>query len=306
MDNQRHTAYPAGAAPVSQAAYPTGAAQASQAVSSVLANKYINPEIFRLDLAWPGPEPKAGQFFLIKPKRSGVFLARPVSVAFRQKAIEDTPKNRRRLRGKSGNHVTYMITDSICFLIARRGPGTAELAEMKPGEEVELTGPLGNCWEEFLPKKNTGKPIALIGGGIGVAPLEWLPEEFTKYQFDFYAGFRTGFKNLEERYGLLGSGLHLHNLIIATEDGKEGMKGRIPDFLDPAKYAAVFACGPAPMLRSVAARCEEARVPCYISMEKHMACGVGACLGCPVKTKSGNKRCCADGPIFPAEEVIFE
>ncbi|GHV93117.1 dihydroorotate dehydrogenase B (NAD(+)), electron transfer subunit [Spirochaetia bacterium] len=273
----------------------------------VLANKDINSEIFRLDLAWSGPAPQTGQFFLIKPKRSHAFLGRPISVAFWEKAIEDTPENRRRLRGKSGDHVTLMITDSICFLIARRGPGTAELAEMQTGGEVELTGPLGNCWEEFLPPKNTKKPIALVGGGIGVAPLEGLPGEFQKYRFDFYAGFRTGFKTREERYGLLGPAvLDSQNLIIATEDGKEGKKGRIPDFLDPAKYAAVFACGPTAMLRAVAAKCGAAGIPCFVSLERHMACGVGACLGCTVKTKSGNKRCCADGPIFPAEELILE
>jgi NAD(P)H-flavin reductase len=275
--------------------------------SNVLANKAVNHEIFRLDIAWPGPAPHVGQFFLIKPKRSGVFLARPISVALWEKAIEDTPQTRRRLRGKRGDYVTFMITDSIRFLIAKRGPGTAELAELQTGEEVELTGPLGNCWEEFLPPENTKKPIALIGGGIGVAPLEGLPEEFKKYDFDFYAGFRTGFKTIEERYGLLGPAVfNSQNFIIATENGSEGKKGRITDFLDPAKYAAVCACGPTAMLWVVTEKCKAAGVPCFISMEKHMACGVGACLGCTVKTKNGNKRCCADGPIFPAEELIFE
>jgi NAD(P)H-flavin reductase len=275
--------------------------------SQVLANKAVNSEIFRLDLAWSGPAPRAGQFFLIRPKRSSVFLARPISVALWEKAVEDTPQTRRRLRGKKGDYVTFMITDSIRFLIAKRGPGTAELAELQTGEKAELTGPLGNCWEEFLPSENTKKPIALVGGGIGVAPLEWLPGEFTKYDFDFYAGFRTGFKNTEERLGLLGpAALDSQNLIIATEDGSEGRKGRIIDFFNPADYAAVYACGPTAMLRAAAAKCEAAGVPCFISMEKHMACGVGACLGCTVKTKSGNKRCCADGPIFPATEVIFE
>lgn len=234
-------------------------------------------------------------------------MARPISVALWEKAVEDTPQTRRRLRGKKGDYVTLMITDSIRFLIATRGPGTAELAEMQAGEEAELTGPLGNCWEEFFPPENTKKPLALVGGGIGVAPLEGLPEIFPKYDFDFYAGFRTGFKTTEERYGLLGPALlNSQNFIIATEDGSEGKKGRITDFLDPAKYAAVYACGPTAMLRAVTEKCKAAGIPCFISMEKHMACGVGACLGCTVKTKSGNKRCCADGPIFNAEEVIFE
>ncbi|GHV53703.1 hypothetical protein AGMMS49579_12920 [Spirochaetia bacterium] len=178
---------------------------------------------------------------------------------------------------------------------------------MHLNEEAELTGPLGNTWEEFFPPGNTKKPLALIGGGIGVAPLEALPTKFPQYVFDFYAGFRTGFKTIEEHYGLLGlAERNTQDLIIATEDGSEGKKGRIIDFFDPAKYAAVYACGPTAMLRAVTEKCKAADVPCFISMEKHMACGVGACLGCTVKTKNGNKRCCADGPIFPAAEVIFE
>jgi NAD(P)H-flavin reductase len=255
-----------------------------QSLSSVLVgNALINKEIFRLDFIWQGPAPKPGQFFLIKPRRSAVFLARPISVALWQPTASNT----------------------ICFLIAKRGPGTEELLTMRLNEEAEISGPLGNCWEEFFPH-DTNKSIALLGGGIGIAPLQALPEAFPKYTFDFYAGFRTRFKTLEERYGLLGAVSHSQNLTLATEDGSEGKKGRIPDFLDPAGYAAVYACGPVPMLRAVAVKCEAAGVPCFVSMEKHMACGVGACLGCTVKTIHGNRRCCADGPIFPARELIFD
>jgi NAD(P)H-flavin reductase len=89
------------------------------------------------------------------------------------------------------------------------------------------------------------------------------------------------------------------------------VKGRIPDYLDPSQYRAVFACGPVPMLKAVAAKCKQAGTPCYVSMEQRMACGVGACLGCTIKTtarQSGeaNRHCCTDGPIFNAEEVIFD
>jgi NAD(P)H-flavin reductase len=94
-------------------------------------------------------------------------------------------------------------------------------------------------------------------------------------------------------------------MVIATEDGTAGRKGRIPDMLDPAKYAAVYACGPEPMLRAVGVSAKQAGVPCFISLERHMACGVGACLGCTVETTRGNRRCCADGPIFNAEELGF-
>jgi len=257
-------------------------------------NTSINDEIFRLDFVWQSSAqiqlaaPKAGQFFMVKPKRSAVFLARPISVA-------------------------NFESDIVKFLIARRGSGTLELAALRSGEEAELTGPLGNTWMDFLTavKNGDGKPIAIIGGGIGLAPLQALLYDKTGYSFDLYAGFRTGFKNPDEKAALLGpADYKARNVIIATEDGTEGLKGRIPDFLEPEKYAAVCACGPQPMLKAVVAKCAAmgaaAGVPCFISMERRMACGTGACLGCTVKTASGNRRCCTDGPIFKAEEVIFD
>ena len=249
-------------------------------------NNSINDEIFRLDFVWKSAQtklsaPKAGQFFMIKPKQSAVFLGRPISVA-------------------------KWEPDTVTFLIARRGQGTRELAAMRTGEEAELIGPLGNAWADFLPlAKNDGK-IALIGGGIGIAPLNALLGETSANRFDLYAGFRTGFKSDEEKTALLGAANQANKIVIATEDGTDGHKGRIPDFLEPGQYAAVCACGPEPMLKAVAAKCRAAGVPCFVSLEKRMACGVGACLGCTVKTVSGNRRCCADGPIFKADEVIFD
>jgi NAD(P)H-flavin reductase len=133
-----------------------------------------------------------------------------------------------------------------------------------------------------------------------------LVEELPGAAFDFYAGFRTRFKSPEERSGFLGPALLKAGLLIATEDGGEGRRGRIPGFLDPAKYRAVYACGPEAMLKAVALRCQEAGVPCFLSLERRMACGVGACLGCAARTCSGNKRCCVDGPVFPAEEICFD
>jgi NAD(P)H-flavin reductase len=252
----------------------------------IINNNSINNEIFRLDFVWQTAQtklttPKAGQFFMIKPKQSAVFLGRPISVA-------------------------KWEADTVTFLIARRGQGTRELAAMHLGEEAELIGPLGNMWADFLPPAKDGGKIALIGGGIGIAPLNALLGETSAHRFDLYAGFRSGFKSDEEKSALLGAGYQANKTIIATEDGTGGHKGRIPDFLEPGQYAAVCACGPEPMLKAVAEKCKTATVPCFVSLEKRMACGVGACLGCTVKTVSGNRRCCADGPIFKADEVIFD
>jgi len=254
----------------------------------IIENSFINKEIFRLDVSWHGDAqlgiatPKAGQFFMIRPKRSAVFLGRPIGVA----------------RWKPG---------TLTFLIAKIGRGTAELASMRTGEEVELIGPQGNAWADFLPPENNGaKPIALVGGSLGVAPLEALLCEAPGRSFDLYAGFKNGFDSQEEKDAVLWPNIGARNCIIASEDGKTGQKGLILDFLEPEKYAAVCACGALPMLKAVAQKCMAKGVPCFISMESRMACGVGACLGCAINTVNGNRRCCADGPIFKAEEVIFK
>ncbi|MFP3091556.1 dihydroorotate dehydrogenase electron transfer subunit [Treponema sp. TIM-1] len=254
----------------------------------------IGPEISCLEFAWSGPAPRGGQFFLVKPVRSGVFLGRPLSAAA---WIPDTPENR--LPGETAGP-----GPGVRFLLVRRGKGTGELTGLEIGEMAELIGPLGNAWGDFLPPP--GGAVALIGGGIGIAPLLAFAGELAGQCFDFYAGFRT-LRGAEEREGLLGPvRSRAREMVIATEDGTEGRKGRIPDLLDPAKYAAVYACGPEPMLKAVGTSAKQAGVPCFISLERHMACGVGACLGCTVETLRGNRRCCADGPIFNAEELNFD
>ncbi|MDR1238484.1 MAG: dihydroorotate dehydrogenase electron transfer subunit [Treponema sp.] len=274
----------------------------------LLRKNWIGREIVQLDFSWAGPPPRGGQFFLLRPKRSGVFLGRPLSAALWNPAGPDTPENRKRFRGKSGE---------VCFLVALRGRGTKELADMAHWNQAELTGPLGNAWGDFLPPR--GKAIALIGGGIGIAPLRVFAVELAEQSrpFDLYAGFKAaslGNRWFRQKPGqaspaellVRGAGMDARNTIIATEDGGVGQKGRIPDFFDPAEYGAVCACGPEPMLKAVAEKCRWAAVPCFVSLERSMACGVGACLGCTVQTAHGNRRCCADGPVFPAEDVYFE
>jgi len=264
----------------------------------------FNDELFFLSFAWEGAAsktaPKAGQFFMIKPKRSESFLGRPLSVAYLGTAENEW-----------GNG-----TPAVSFLIAKRGKGTRELAGMSAcsGEKAELVGPLGNAWTDFLPAAESlgGKPIALIGGGIGLVPVMALEHENKNkglgYRLALYAGAKTGFQ-LDATFSFFSffeSRQRDNEGAIASEDGTFGRKGRIPDFLEPEKYAAVCACGPEPMMKAVAEKCAAASIPCFVSIERRMACGVGACLGCTVKTANGNRRCCADGPIFDAREIIFD
>ncbi|MDR2176425.1 MAG: dihydroorotate dehydrogenase electron transfer subunit [Treponema sp.] len=259
-------------------------------ICPLLARTSFGAAVFRLDFEWPGPAPAAGQFFMLKSQRGSPFLPRPVSVYRWDK-----------------------VSRRLSFLVLKRGRGTGELGQLRTGEGVALTGPLGNCWKDFLPRVipcgetgNGNTPaggaalsgtLALVGGGIGIAPLAALGNELGG-GFDLYAGFKSG------SFGLEFLRDRAAGLLVASEDGSEGRRGRIPDFVEYRGRSRVFACGPLPMLRVVAEHCRAAQVPCYISMEQFMACGVGACLGCTVKTAAGNRRCCADGPIFPAADIF--
>ena len=247
----------------------------------LLANVKVNGEIFILHFNWEGHAPRAGQFFMLKPVRGSVFLPRPISV-FEYSSAQNMVK----------------------FLIAMRGKGTEELSSMQAGEKVQITGPLGNAWADFLPESGMA---ALVGGGIGVAPLASLASEKPELDFHFYAGFRNGFHDKDEENAMLGGALNAKKIVIAAEDGRNALNGRIVDFLSaPEDYDAVLACGPSAMLKAVKKKCEEKGVPCFLSLESRMACGVGACLGCTVRTSKGNRRCCADGPIFASQELFFD
>ena len=279
-----------------------------------------------LDFIWPGPAPKAGQFFLVKPKRTGVFLARPLSMAgwepsgnLTAKEIDRRFMTDRRSKtdprtdtrtGTSRNIERRKSIDRrnepggiVRFYVTRRGRGSRELSELRPGEEAELTGPLGNSWPLGLFPVDSQKwkepgVFALVGGGAHLASLLPLAAELKKRPFDFYAGFRTGSFGLES--------LKPRALIISTEDGSQGVKGHILDFFNTSGYSAVFACGPESMLKALSEICTAGGIPCFVSTERKMACGVGACLGCKVKTTKGDQRCCTYGPIFNVEEVCFD
>ncbi|MDR0451974.1 MAG: dihydroorotate dehydrogenase electron transfer subunit [Treponema sp.] len=253
--------------------------------SKLLGSRAVADGVFRLEFAWPGRAPKAGQFFMIRPERGSAFLPRPVSAE------------------SSGN-------GKLRFLVAVRGRGTRELAALSAGESAALSGPLGNCWEDFLPPEapgGGGGAVALVAGGVGIAPLSSLAACFPGREFDYYLGVKTAFKDDAREAAFLGeAALHRRRLLVAAEDGGAKYRGPVTRFFDPAGYSAVFACGPEGMLRAAAAKCREAAVPCAVSLERRMACGVGACLGCTVATGGGNRRCCADGPIFKAEEIVFD
>lgn len=184
------------------------------------------------------------------------------------------------------------------------GRGTAAMNVMRPGDEVQVLGPLGNGF----PLK-TDSAALLVGGGFGVAPLYFLAKRLEAPRIELFVGGRTSADLLElERFAALGIKAH-----VATNDGSAGVKGLVTDPLDDEMIAIkeaggtfeIFACGPDPMLKALAMRAVGSGSKGWISMDRHMVCGVGACYACIQKTVRGNSRCCLEGPVFEASDLVW-
>ena len=247
-----------------------------------------------------------GQFYMLKAVPSEVLLSRPISVykvepgTTAASGTTDSKSGATTDSSKSGMSSSETVasgaTARIHFLIMEKGQGTKELCALRPGDSVSVIDALGNTF----PAPNGFS--AIIGGGIGVAPVAGFASTLPEKTYDFYACFRSGTYGLEE--------LSPKSLEITTDDGSVGKKGMLPDVFTAETvkahgYKTVYACGPEPMLAYVQKVCGESSVKCYLSMEAHMACGVGACLGCTITTTEGNRRCCKDGPVFPGEILVF-
>ena len=183
----------------------------------------------------------------------------------------------------------------LSFLLEVVGPGTARLAELRPGEGLALVGPLGVGWR---PAREGTRPL-LVGGGIGAAPLVCLEEELGP-DATVLLGFRSA-AHAEAAALFAGSP------VLATDDGSAGRQALVTDLLreelDADPGATVFACGPPAMLEAVRAACAEVGVPAQLALESGMACGFGACFGCVVATRDGYIRLCVDGPVLDAEQL---
>ena len=177
------------------------------------------------------------------------------------------------------------------------GRGTKFLSSKKVGEHLNILAPLGNGFDTNVTEK-----ILLVGGGMGLAPLLSVAE---KISADVLIGgknkgevifWRDEFKNIAEE------------IFITTDDGSFSQKGFVtdlmPKILTEKKYSAVYTCGPEIMMRGVWKIASEKNLPCEVSFERRMACGLGACLSCSIDTINGRKKVCKDGPVFKAEEVF--
>jgi dihydroorotate dehydrogenase electron transfer subunit len=192
------------------------------------------------------------------------------------------------------------------------GRGSEIFSQKKPGEFLDIIGPLGEGFDYSLPKCRDIEVSVLVAGGIGVAPLVFLAKKLetlrTKLETIVLIGARTKGEILcVEEFKKAGCSVK-----ISTDDGSAGTKGRVTNLLenvlrkthDP-DCTMVFACGPKPMLKGVATISKKFEIPAQLSLESHMACGIGACLGCVVDTIDGYKRVCKEGPVFNAEEIVW-
>lgn len=188
------------------------------------------------------------------------------------------------------------------------GFGTDHMTALEVGEECELIGPVGKVWNPPAQGR-----CLLVGGGVGAAPLFMLCQQIaaSDASVDVVLGAQTEQALVcRRRYAeLLGV-----EPACATDDGTYGRPGFCTSLVEEALGAAadegspydyVAVCGPEPLMKIVAAQAKRAGVRCEVSMEKRMACGIGACLSCVVDTVDGKKRACVDGPVFDAEKVVW-
>jgi dihydroorotate dehydrogenase electron transfer subunit len=256
--------------------------------STIQSNKKIAPGIHLMQFQ-AGPiaaQALPGQFLMVRPQGlQGPLLPRPFSI--------------HKVQGKK-----------VELLFKVVGQGTRQLAALKKGDPLEVRGPLG---KGFVFHKDQ-EPI-LVAGGMGAAPLLFLAQAW-KRQFrgrsvppKLFMGGRSKEDLLRIRE-FEKAGVEVRT---ATEDGSAGIKGLVTNLLtknlkSPSPRTALFVCGPTPMLKAVRSLALHHKIPCQLSLETHMACGLGACLGCVVARKKDQMvsyvNVCQEGPVFDAREVF--
>lgn len=186
---------------------------------------------------------------------------------------------------------------TLRFVVLKNGEGTEALANIRPGDSIDLIGPIGN---RFLPQP--GRNI-FIGGGIGVAPLLGAIKEAKGETVAI-----LGFKNRDNSYLVEDFSEAATQCLLVTEDGSAGEKGfptgPLSRMMRPGD--TVHACGPTALLSAVKDLCEAAGGTCYLSIDSRMGCGVGGCLVCTCKKAGGGyTHVCKNGPVFLSTEVEF-
>lgn len=242
-----------------------------------------NYNLIKLSQKDPFPEILPGQFVQIKiDNTSQTFLRRPISICF-----VDRKKN------------------ELWLLIQVVGDGTLQLSRLNAGDRLNLIYPLGNSFS-LIPTGNAPlEKILLVGGGVGIAPLLMLGSYLKEknYNPEFLLGFRTSSDIL-----LLDEFEKIGNVFITTEDGSIGEKGYVThhSILENEKYNMIYSCGPQPMMLALASYAHRNNIPCEVSLENLMACGIGACLCCVEDTVDGHVCVCVEGPVINIKKLKWQ
>ena len=234
-------------------------------MARVVSNKKLSGDFYLIKIEEEN-NARMGQFYMLRAWDTFPVLSRPISV---YDADEYT----------------------LSFLYKVTGRGTGIFSMLKTGSDITVQGPLGSGFPNVKGK------IALVGGGVGIAPFYLTAKSLLEFdpgnQIDIYLGFSDDVVLIEDFNRIS------RNLIV-------DVGGFITDKIEPGKYDVIFTCGPEIMMKVLYEKCRASHCAqnLYVSVENRMACGIGACLVCTCKNKSGNKKACKDGPVFPAEEVF--
>jgi len=264
--------------------------------SMVISNTEISPGYFRMRLTAPREllSSQPGQFIMVRVRDAiDPLLRRPFGIFDLGNAPPEF---------SGGVEQPYL---EMLYRVV--GKGTAMLATLHHSDHLDLLGPLGKGFDPG----DAGEEKILVGGGVGLAPLYYLAKTLAATtRVRLFIGGKTKEDVLcvteFERLGV--------ETYVATDDGTLSASGLVTEVLERHLLESqggkgIFACGPMPMLKAVAAIAERFKIPCQVSLEAYMACGMGACLGCVVKGSEHDEfhpdyRCvCKDGPVFDFQEL---
>ena len=242
--------------------------------TEIISNAAVAQNIFKLEAVAQelAETARAGQFVQVQ-LADQFTLRRPLGIA----------------SAKNGNvKIFYRVV----------GHGTEILSAKKSGDKLNILGALGNGFDTSV----TGR-ILLVGGGMGLAPLLSVAEKLDAV--DVLMGGRN---KGEVDFWIKEFRAEVGRVFVTTDDGSFGSLGFVttilPEVLEHENYAAIYSCGPEIMMLGVAKIAEDENIPCKISVERRMACGLGACLSCSLNTAAGHKKVCKDGPVFDAQEIF--
>lgn len=245
-----------------------------QRLFEIKSNEQIAKNVYRMQLGGDTTGILPGQFVNIRVQ--GQFLRRPISVCNVEQPLDNA---------------TPLLT--IIYKVV--GVGTEAMSHLPVGTQLDVLTVLGNGYD----LSKAGNAPLLVGGGVGVPPMYMLARQLREAgkAVRVILGFNTKDEVFyEEEFRALGC-----DVTVTTVDGSHGVKGFVTNALD-GQQSYYYTCGPLPMIKALL---QAAGTNGEVSMEERMGCGFGACMGCTIQTTQGPKRVCKEGPVFPAEELIF-